>query len=108
MNERIGAGALRFLHDPVQQEHHKMSEQSPLLIWEYKQLLLDIEATDEARCDIDFRKFCEDNPALYGKKGTEKRRNFQRRFQKLKEKTPSAYLQILDRHQRQTWCRHST
>jgi hypothetical protein len=67
--------------------------------WKLKQLLQDIESTNQSRNSFNLLRLCNEHPRTYGTKGSEARRLVQKKFSLLKRLPITSYVRLL--HERQ-------
>jgi hypothetical protein len=67
--------------------------------WQIKSLLQDIDVFDALRDAASLRRICNDNPRLYGLKGSHLRRSFQRKFDRVKRCSIEKCIEILDKYE---------
>jgi hypothetical protein len=60
-----------------------------------KELLQCFESKNQTREDFDLKGLCDDQPLLFGERGSDKRRLVQKRWNRIKAKTPLSYLKFL-------------
>ena len=65
---------------------------APLLL----NLLQDIEYSEQTRDEFDLTKLCERKSDLYGKAGSNERRDVQKKFDQIRRKSPASYGNYLD------------
>jgi hypothetical protein len=70
----------------------------PLPPYLIKNLLEDIENCAQSLQHINFISICNQNPRIYGSPASIKRRKFQKKFGKLKEKSPDSYQRYLSHY----------
>jgi hypothetical protein len=71
-------------------------EDNPVPAFVMKQLLEDIESSGLPRGEVNLLLICNDNPKVYGLKGSRLRRNIQKRFARIKRLGAKAYLRLLE------------
>jgi hypothetical protein len=64
--------------------------------YQFKQLLQDVEDTGLPRDEVNFLSICNNDPRLYGRKGSDQRRAFQFKWNYIKKWDIHRYIELLD------------